>query len=1460
MITDYKYYLKLIFLLPAIILSWPGHQSAAGESSILQARQYSTLEGLSNNEITGIIQDNTGYIWIGTQNGLNRFNGYYFDIFRMDAPGKNNLPGSNITALFLDDSGRLWAGTESLSLYDPGSGSFSHLFHLPGPDHNSVNSIINDDNGRLWIASYNGVMIFDPGTGDVQKLEYREEIGIEPALIETLLREGAPGRVISRAAALLERSFPSHEILLNELLGEGNNSGDIRYYRKIVDQSTRKPDPGSLLSNHIVTLARDPGGYIWVVYGHGGLSRIDPSSMEKRHFTGIVKKTGAIDQINDIVIDGKSIWIATSNAGLKLLDLSDGSVANIELDGEKYIQHLRLESNELWISDNQGLVIYKTDSGEFSRAGILIPGQGIITSFIGKFTFRDNQDNIWVGTHYTGVLMSTPHRNFRTLRTDMAPPAGNPQNAVSSVAVDHNDNVWVGYVKGDVEFFEGDMISGSILRRPGFPDTPATDVFKIYSRDNEIWVGSYSGGAEVYDTGGNLKRSLIYDPDRAGGLPGNDIRDISADGKGNIFLAVHGSGIARVDAGTGFVTTISHDPDDPAGSILSNWTQAVLAENDGYIWTGSVDGLSRYSPEGKNVMNWQFERASRSHMNIRCLYRELGGTLWLGTDYGVIAFEPSSASWQRITMDEGLSNSMVTAVIGDKNGDLWISTKRGLNLLKRSLMGEDPVVYLQSANASEINELINTFDFSDGMPGDVFSPRAAASSGNGHLFFGNSAGVIWFHPDSIRINPHVPPVIISGLSLFNIDVQIGDETGILNRVPHHQERIKLKYNQRMITLEFHALNYIFPERNMYAYKMEGFDEDWIYTGSRREATYTNLNPGQYKFRVKASNNNGIWNEEGSSLDILIRPPLWRTNVAYALYAVLIAMLVFMLRQVMLIRAHARLEVSKAREIDDIKTAFFTDVSHEFRTPLTLIEGPAEKLLKEKEQFDWQRDFYQVNLMHRNVQRLKLLITELMEFRKLTEGRRQLKIMKCDLSLLLKDIANAFDYLADEKNIDFRLKLSDPVLETWFDPKIMEKVMFNLLSNAFKFTPSGGCIQVEMKINRQSDEIISDFYAREYIRIEISDTGPGIPDELIQKVFERYFQSDSNKVKTEGSGIGLALVKELVNLHKGQVEIKPSQSPMFHAGTTFVVKLPFGEEYYPGSIADEVYQGPDKSELLKKTMALANYGTVTEPAASQRPEQQHTILIVEDDEETRKWLENELQPAYNVFTSPAGEAGSEIAGSEIPDLIISDILLPGMDGYEFCSAIKSDIKTEHIPVILVTACSEDKDMLRGLEAGADDFITKPFVLEELKLRIKNCITARIKLRQKFLKDFHTPGTTDNFNADDRFISKALRIVNENISRPDLDVDFFVSEIGMSRAQLYRKFHALTNQTVKEFVRTVRLKKAAVMLDSGKYNVSEAAWAVGFGDLPYFTRTFKAQFGITPSRYANGKREFPSRKIT
>lgn len=1422
-------------------------------TKVLHARQYTTHQGLSNNEVTRIIQDRTGYIWIGTQNGLNRFNGYDFNIYQIDLTGTDNLPGNNVTSLYIDDYDSIWVGSSGLSLYRPETGNFCNWQQIPGDDmsltDNSVNSIVNDRYGRIWIASYNGIRIIDRKIRRFTDLGREEGVRVNPSTIEYFLRSGVPVQAISRGAALLDRSFPDEQALMNALTENVNDPSYDEYFARITGEALLEWDENSLMSNHIVSLSRDINNNIWVVYGHEGVSCIDPETMNIRHYSDIVDDTGvAIDLINNIVVDGTDVWLATANEGLKKLNMITGEAVRVPLDGEPFIQHIRMEGKELWLADNRGVIVYDTETGRFLRKAFLIPNQGIMENFIGKYTFRDNQNNLWIGTSYTGLLMAVSVENFKMLENRIIPPVGNPENTVSSISFDRRNNLWVGYVGGGIEVFDQGHNRKFVVRRPGYHSARATDIFSIFpERENTVWTGSFEGGVEIYSENGALLGTLQHDG-RPGGIPGNDIRDIRADIHGNIFLAVHGYGVAIINSRAGTTDVIRNNPGDTANTILSDWTQALYSDHGG-VWIGTVDGLSHYSTEDGSVRNYRFGGDHRSFVNIKSIMGDSYGFLWLGTEYGVIIFNPLTGEYFRLTIEHGLSNSIITAVIEDKSDRIWVSTKTGLNRIEIPENAGDLIDLFKSSDPADTRRFITSYGLADGMLTDVFNFRACALSDNGHLYFGSSAGVVWFHPDSLVSNLFVPPVVISGLNLFNREVRIGDDTGILEKEISHTEKIVLKYRHRVVSLEFHALSFIYPEKNMYAYKMTGFDEDWTYVTVRREATYTNLNPGTYIFRVKAANNSGIWNEQGVSLQVVVRPPLFRTNAAYLFYALVILGLSYLLRQIIMIRTHAKMEVRKAQEIDEIKTNFFTNLSHEFRTPLTLIEGPVEKLMKEKERFDWNRDFYQVNLVYRNVQRLKLLITELMEFRRVAEGRRQLKVIRGDLPVLITDIKDAFDYLAGEKIIDFRLDLSHKSLDAWFDPGIIEKVLFNLLSNAFKYTPGGGRIIVKFKINRQSDELISDFYAREYIRIEITDTGPGIPEELREKIFERYYQAENRQAKTEGSGIGLALVRELVTLHKGEIAVKPGTPDSNPPGTSFIIKLPFGQEYYPGKVADEIYQGPDKEGLRQKTLALSTVKSTEDLKDAGKNLSAYTLLIIEDDQEVMQYLAGELKDSYRILSCSTAEEGLEIAFNEIPDLILTDIMLPGMDGIDLCRTIKSDLRTEHIPVILLTARSEEQDRLEGLETGADDFIIKPFVLEELKLRIKNSIQTRVKLQQRFLKEFtSTSQPINQYNADDRFLARALKIVNDNISSPGLDVDFFASEIGMSRAQLYRKFNALTSQTVKEFVRTVRLKKAAEMLDSGQYNVSEVAYAVGFGDLPYFTRSFKAQFGITPSKYS------------
>jgi signal transduction histidine kinase/ligand-binding sensor domain-containing protein/DNA-binding response OmpR family regulator len=1448
--------LHIVILLTVALFLNAAPVISLNNTKFVLVHQLTTNDGLSNNEIINIVQDNTGYIWIGTQNGLNRFNGYEFDVYNTGS--ENSLPANQVRSLYADSENNIWIGSEGLTLYKPEKGYFTNWYFRPGDpvsvDDNYINSITGDHLSRVWIATHSGIRIVNHENELLSSLNYNETLKVNTATIEKFLKSGVPGHVISRAAALLEMSFPDEYNMMEALITDECDEISINFYHELIGEAIREWDNTSLRSDQVVNLTKDSIGLIWITYGHDGISCIDPATMDIKHYPDVVDVSGvAVNLINSITVSKNKVYIATSTQGLKLLDIETGITEQVELDGEPYLQHLRMEDGNLWISDNRGLLVYNIETGIFQRKGLFIPNQGAMNEFIGKFTFRDNQDNLWIGTSYTGLFMALHQDNFKTFRINTLPPTGNPINAVSSIAIDSKGNYWVGHVKGNVEVYGSDKKLLRVLDRPGFQKSMTTDVFSIKpDHENNIWIGSFAGGAEKYSENGNPSTCLRHDVSNNRSMPGNDVRDIAVDQDGNVYFAIHGKGVVMYAQKTGQLSMIECHQENER----SIWTLSLLVD-DNYLWVGSVGGLTRYCTDTGETRNYLFEEYPVSLITIRSILKDSGGLLWLGTDHGVLVLDPDAGEYFRLTTAHGLSDSKTASIIEDNSGNIWISTKKGLTRIEMSYKIGKLLSFLKSSDQEDIKPLVSVFTIADGLISDVFNVNASAKSDGGHIYFGSISGIIYFHPDSLEANIHVPPVIISSLSLFNKEVKPNDRTGILKNDIIKTGKIVLKYSQRVISMEFTALNFTYPEKNMYAYKMEGFDDDWIYTGHRRTATYTNLNPGTYLFRVKAANNNGVWNEEGTTLEILVKHPFYRTRVAYLFYLVLITGLVYLLRLVMHIKTHARMEVRKAKEIDEIKTSFFTNISHEFRTPLTLIEGPVEKLVKEKEKFDWNKDYYQVNLIYRNVQRLKLLISELMEFRKVAEGRQQLKVMEGDLGNLVNEIGDAFHCLADDKNISFSIDVPKEPVMTWFDPKIIEKSLFNLLYNAFKFTPPGGNVKLQLKIKKHSDEVISEYYAGEYIRLEVTDTGPGIPDEVREKIFEKFYQADNQARKEEGSGIGLALVKELVTLHKGDVSFYPAAKDKSTSGAAFVIKIPYGKEYYQGNLVDQIFDGPDKLSLIKKTTAMVSLKKPSDnngiPDSSK-----YTLLIVEDDEDISCYLKDELHTIYNIVTATSAEAGFSIAGEEIPDLILSDIMLPGMNGLEFCKLIKADLKTEHIPVILLTARAEDGDKLRGLETGADDFVIKPFVLEELKLRIRNCIQTRIILRKRFINDFiSTPLKNKEYNSSDRFISKALQIVNDNISNPELDVNFLTSEIGMSRAQLYRKFNAMTNQSVKQFVRTVRLKKAAEMLNSGNCNVSEAAYAVGFNDLSYFTRSFKSQYGITPSEYVRVNADDPQK---
>jgi signal transduction histidine kinase/DNA-binding response OmpR family regulator len=728
------------------------------------------------------------------------------------------------------------------------------------------------------------------------------------------------------------------------------------------------------------------------------------------------------------------------------------------------------------------------------------------------------------------------------------------------------------------------------------------------------------------------------------------------------------------------------------------------------------------------------------------------------------------------------------------------------------------------------------------------------------MYFGGVNGFNVFWPDSIQNNPYSPPIVFTDFKLKNKEVIIGDQNSPLEKHINATEKITLGPDQSVFTIEFAALNYTSPDKNRYAYKMDGFDSDWNFVGDQRAATYTNLDAGEYVFKVKASNNDGVWNEEFSSIEIKILPPWWRTAWAYIGYTILmIAVLIwfrnYLIKQQQLKNALVMkdAERKKVEELNQLKLQFYTNISHEFRTPLTLIYGPLEKLMQLYK--GNETAYYHLNLMKRNAHRLSRLINQIMDFRKIETGHMKLKITEGDLVSFIRDIKEHFDSHAKEREISFRFNSNAEILNVRLDYEKMDMVLYNLLSNAFKFTPDGGVIDISLETNTGKAEVDQGYY-----KISIKDSGIGISAERLANIFDRFYQVDEplQNIKNstaDGTGIGLSLTKELVELHGGIISVESEK----HVGSTFNIMLPMTlPRAYDGHSVeikkqDENFTTHRFTNLADEEQETFESGTnVVEDKKIEIKKEQPLVLIVEDDRDMRGFIQNSLCCDFEVITAINGEKGYEQSEKYIPDMIICDVMMPVMGGFDMAARIRENENISHIPIIFLSAIGTIENNLLGFDFGAYDYMTKPFNISVLKAKVKSVIENRKKLQEKMRKEFiMAPHEIPVRSPEEKFLKKAINSVEQNIANPDFDVKVFYTEMGLSRSVLYRKLEAVTGQSVNDFVRRIRLRKASEFLKQNVLTVSEVSYEVGFNDPQYFSKCFKKEFGKSPSAYA---REF------
>ena len=1407
-------------------------------SQSLKFDRLTGADGLAHNTVRSIYQDKAGFMWFGTDAGLCRYDGYNITVFenRPDAP--NSLSMNKIRSVVEDPFGRLWIGTYGggLNCFNPDTETFRNWKHDPADStslhHDFIKSLYLDASGVLWIGTEKG----------------------------------------------LSHLEVSHNPIVDHPV--------FTAWRHQPDENNEDMD-----DNAIESLAGDSEGHIWLTIGSRGVDRLDPESGQfiNYRYRANAPFEATSNYVDEIYFDRAGmLWFATHGNGLKRLDRDTGTFTSwqrqsgnpnsLSSDYLDVIWEDRASPGVYWIgTDGGGLNRFDPVSGNFER---WLHHSGDNTSLNSNHVaalFEDRSGVLWIGTIGGGIARLTADERsghtFRKVKHIPGTEGGLKNSNVRSLheaSGSDNAKIWFGTADG-LQLF--DQTNAHFSHWPIESSTAqalnSQAVTAIWQTQRDaVWLGTDGDGLKKFNpTTGEFIHYLNHPENVNGILRGRRINSLFEDSAGMLWIGTHGGGLNRYNPETDLFTSWWPDASKPM-QLNNNIILCIVEDNEQRIWLGTTGGGINILDAGEDTFSYlknePGNNQSLSNNFVTCIFRDHAGRLWIGTEGGLNLYIPATASFKQYTEKDGLPGALISGIVEDDQHRLWISTQNGLS-------------HFNPETGSFRN-----FDRLDGLPGGEFNAGSSLKTKTGRLFFGSLSGFISFHPDSLRDNMQIPQIMLTDFQISNKSVPILPESFVskdtpfsLNKHISRTEEITLAHEQNVISFEFTALDFNAPLKNSYAYKMDGFDTDWIYSGNRRFVTYTNLDPGTYFFRVKGANNDGIWNEKGTSVRLVIMPPWWKTGWAYALYAVCIAALLFGfhrfdLRNVAL--AHdlerQRFAAARLREIDEMKTRFFANISHEFRTPLTLILGQIKNTMASE---PGSKVMNYLQMASRNGERLLYLINQLLDISKLEAGQMKLMAVPGDIVAFVKKNTAIFESLAAQDNIalSFEYKPQNigddsqdiPLL---FDPKKMEHILLNLLSNAFKFTPAGGRIHVMVtEISHspahgglEKNGVFSKSKdGKGAVEIHICNSGAGIPADKIPYIFDRFYQVEDGMTRNfEGSGIGLALVQELVHVHHGTIRVQS----VVDQETTFVVTLPLGKAHLNDDEIQEQVSGEDTFSLssvpmefrhLQKKALLSDQ----KPAAANAPEADATIiLVVEDNPDLRQFICEQLEEDFTVIEAENGRTGFEKAEATIPDLVISDVMMPEMDGFQLCDILKSSLKTNHIPVILLTARAGVENKMRGLEKGADDYLLKPFDADELKIRVQNLIKIRRQMREKFSREMaFKPSRTKAPSASQEFMKRVLAVIENHFDDGDFNVEALATAISMSRAQLHRKLKAITNQSPSDVLRIYRLQHAAMLLAQNAGNVAEIAYKAGFNSQSYFTRCFQAEFGCSPGEYKKNR---------
>ncbi len=1332
------------------------------------------------------------------------------DVLFQHLSRKEGLSQVSVFAIAQDSSGLMWFGTRNgLNRYD------GYQFKIYNKDTTS-NCLVADDiralyvdplSKNLWIGTISGLSKYDL-SADLFSNFYHAPTNnnsLSNNEIRQILRD-ARGRLWIATSMGIN--------LYNDDTGE--------FTRFFIEKKSSKKN----ISQDVKIILEDSAGQIWLGTG-GGLYRLVEEKNGSFDFERVDESLNLnLSEVNikTMVEDTKgNFWIGTLNGGLNYWNRKTGNTKVYKHDknnntslSHNSIRSMCLDENDnLWIGTFDGLNFLKNNQSAFK---IFKPKEfgvtGISDNSIHSITY-DKRGSLWVGTYYGGVNRLDKNHNRFTNYKNL--PVGNAlnKNVVSSFAEDENGNLYIGTEGKGLHFYDQEKNKFISFQDPKVGNS----IKQLLLDKDQLWIGTFQSGLNRFDLKTKQFHQYKKDPKNPNSISSNSIYGMHKAGD-KIWILTYGNGLDILDLKTNTFYNYNKNIDEP-NSISSDLTRVALETNDKQIWIGTDNGLNKVT-ENEDGLPVKFE-VSFPGEKIYSLQKSYDQSIWIGTfTNGLYHLNPSNNEIQHFTMADGLSGNSIFGILEVNTNEVWLSTNNGISKF----------------NVQE--KSFTSYDYSSGIANLEHNFNAYYETRSGDLLFGGIHGFTRFNPKNIQTNTFIPPIVFTQLQQNNKVVNIHDGNSCLEKNINHTEEIRLNYNEANFSISFAALDYFSPENNRYAYMLDGLDRNWNYTIGKTEANYSIQREGTYLFKVKGANSDGLWNNEERHLKVVVLPPPWKTWWAYLLYACILAAVFYGLLRVIRLQHKLQLEQiakEQQKELHEVKLRFFTNITHEFRTPLTLILGPLKELIKKEKHTEEVKG--RLSLIETNAQRLLNLVNQVLTFRKLATDHEPMKNRKENIVFFLKEIFLSYQETAQLRNIQYGFETEAEEISAWFDADKLEKVFYNLLSNAFNFTSDGGNIQMTISQNNQE------------VTIKVKDSGPGIADELKEQIFKRFYEkSTENRSTIKGTGIGLAISKQMIELHQGKIFVeKQHANNSSPKGATLVVKIPIGKVLSSQEeIAPDFSTTAVQPDIVPAMAPPQNASLVPAEETQPESEEKPLLLIVEDNPDVLTYIQQIFADQYRLILAEDGAEGLKKAKKHLPQLIISDVMMPVMDGITFSKKVKLDFEISHIPIILLTARTASLFKIEGLKTGADDYVTKPFDPEELSLRVHNIIQARENIRTKFARVLTLdPKEINVTSADEQFLEKALQIVEKHMDNYEFNVNQFAFDLAVSRPLLFTKLKALTGQTPNNFIKTIRLKRAAQLLKGNKINVSEVAYKVGFKDPKYFRKCFKEQFKMLPSDF-------------